>query len=192
MERIVLAWLPRRAIVEAFFARSWKPLAVRGLVGLSFGAVALLWPAITLAALIVLFGAYALVDGALTLTAAARQRRQQRVVSLVLEGFVGVTAGLAAFLWTGATARNLVGLIALWAILTGVLEIAIAVRLRREMPGELLLGWAGGVSLLFGILTLVWPAVSAFVIVILLGCYAFSFGAATFAFALRLRRLTVQ
>ena len=178
--------------MELFFVRSWKPLAFRGLVGLLFGTVTFLWPSITLAGLVLLFGAYALVDGALAITAATRQTTPQHVWTLVIEGLVGVGIGLAAFLWTGATVLILVRLIALWAILTGVLEIALAIRLRREIPGEFLLGLAGGVSLLLGVLMLLWPAANAFVIVILLGCYALFFGASMLALALRMRRLTSQ
>ena len=174
--------------MEIFFVRSWKPLALRGLVGLLFGVTAFLWPSITLTGLVLLFGGYALVDGVLAITAAPRQRAREHVWALVLEGLVGVGIGLAAFLWTGATALVLVRMIALWAILTGALEISLAIQLRREIPGEFLLGLAGGASLLLGVLMLLWPAASAFVIVILLGCYAIVFGASILALAFRLRR----
>lgn len=178
--------------MEIFFVRSWKSLAMRGLVGIAFGTVAFLWPSITLAGLVLLFGAYALIDGVLAISAATLQRQRDHVMTLALEGFVGVGVGLAAFFFTGATAIVLTQLIALWAILTGVLELALATRLRREMPGEVLLAIAGASSVVLGLLMFFRPSASAFVIVILLGCYAFFFGASMLAFALRLRRLSSQ
>ena len=195
MERIVLSRassvsVSEEDIVEIFIVRSWKPLALRGLAGVLFGLVAFLWPSITLAGLVLLFGAYALVDGLFTITAVTRQQAREHAWTLALEGLIGLGIGLAAFLWTGMTAVVLVNIVAFWAIFTGILEIALAVRLRREIPGEFLLGLAGGASVLLGVLMFLWPAASAFVIVVMLGCYALFFGASMLALAFRLRRLT--
>ena len=176
--------------MEIFFVRGWKPLALRGLVSVLFGFVAFLWPTITLTALVLLFGAYSLVDGVLALAAGTRQGARQHGWLLALEGLIGVGIGLAAFLYTGMTALVLVDLIGAWAILTGILEVFAAVRLRRELPGELLFGFAGCASIVLGAMMLVWPTAGAFVIVVLLGCYAFFFGTAILLLALRLRRLT--
>jgi uncharacterized membrane protein HdeD (DUF308 family) len=178
--------------VEIFFARSWKALALRGLAGVLFGIAAFLWPSMTLGGLVLFFGGYALVDGFLALVAATRQPAREHAWKLVLEALIGIAIGLAAFFWTGMTALVLVDLIALWAIATGVLELALAVRLRREIAGELLLGLSGTASVLLGVLMLVWPRVSAFVIVVLLGAYALFFGATMILFALRLRRITTD
>ncbi len=178
--------------METHFVPVWKPLALRGLAGVLFGAVALLWPSLTFAALVLLFGAYALLDGLLAIAAAARQRAPEHAWKLVLEGLVGVGFGLAAFLWTGMTALVLVKLIALWAIVTGILEIALAARLRGIHASEFLLGLAGTVSLVLGALMFLWPAASAFVMVVLLGSYALLFGTTMLVFALRLRRVGVR
>ncbi len=193
MERIVLSCASfgsQEGIMEVFIVRSWKVLALRGLAGVLFGVIALLWPSITLVALVLLFGGYAMVDGLLALAAATRQRAREHAGTLAIEGLLGLGAGLAAVLWTGMTAVVLVTLIAFWAVLTGILELVLAVRLRHEIPGELLLAFSGGVSILLGLLMLTRPVASAFVIVVLLGSYALCFGASMLLLALRLRRRT--
>lgn len=172
--------------MEIVIVRNWSALVFRGVVAILFGLVAFLWPSITLSALVLLFGAYALLDGVLALAAGSHRRAWM----LLLEGLLGVGIGLAAFLWTGFTTVVLVDLIALWALATGVLELVAAVHLRREVPGELLLGVAGSASILLGVLMIAWPRLSAFVIVTLLGLYALFFGSAMLILALRLRALT--
>jgi uncharacterized membrane protein HdeD (DUF308 family) len=174
--------------VEIVLVRSWKAVALRGVASMLFGSVAVLWPTITLTALVLLFGMYALADGVLALLAATRRGERTRAPLVVFEAFIGIGAGLAALLWTSMTTLVLVALMGAWAIVTGLLEIAVAIRLRRVVPGELLLGLAGGLSVVLGILMLVGPHASAFAIVVLLGCYALFFGASIVALALRLRR----
>jgi uncharacterized membrane protein HdeD (DUF308 family) len=174
--------------MEVFIVRSWKPLALRGLAGVLFGILAFMWPAITLVALVLVFGGYALLDGLLALAAAQRQNAREHAWTLAAEGLLGVGVGLAALLCTGMTAFVLVNLIAFWAMFTGLLELILAVRLRRVIPGELLLGFSGAVSVLLGVVILTRPIASAFVIVVLLGSYAFCFGAAMLVLAFRLRR----
>jgi len=174
-----------------FVVRAWKPLGLRGLAAILLSAVALLWPTITLAGLVLVFGAYALIDGALAITAATQQRTRDHVWTLFFEGLLGIGVGLAAFLWTGATALVLVRVIALWAILTGILELVLAIALRRDIPGQFLLGMAGCTSMLLGVLMFAWPAATAFDIVVLLGGYALFFGACLLALAFRLRRLAL-
>lgn len=173
--------------MDIVLVRSWKPIAFRGVVALAFGAVALLWPSITLSALVLVFGVYALVD-ALLAFAAARQRSGAHVWPFVIEGLIGLGVAGAAFVSTRATTVALVSLIATWALLTGILEIALGLRLRRQVQGEFMLAIAGSVSILLGVMMLLWPVMSAFVIVTLLGLYAVFFGAAFVALALRLRR----
>jgi uncharacterized membrane protein HdeD (DUF308 family) len=195
MEHVVLTVSPAVArlaggIVEIIFARSWKALALRGVVGILFGLVAFLRPGITLSALVLLFGAYCLIDGILAIVAGTRQRAREYAFLLAIEGLIGVSIGVVAFLWTGMTALVLIDLIAFWAIFTGLLEIAAAVRVRRALPGVFLLGLGGVASVVLGVMALLWPAAGALVIVALLGWYALFFGAALLLLALRLRRLS--
>src|SRR4051812_32809674 len=117
-------------------SRYWWAVVLRGVAGVLFGLLALIWPQITLWALVVLFGAYALVDGVITLVTAFGGNRERAGSSrgwLIVEGIAGIVIGILTFVWPGVTALALLWLIAAWALVTGVLEIIAAVRLRREL-----------------------------------------------------------
>ena len=175
--------------MKDIFIRSWRSLAFRGAVALVFGLTALLWPGLTLVMLVLLFGIYALLDGIVTVALGSRNLAREHGWVLFLEGCAGVGLGLAVLLWIRVAAELLVVLIALWAIGTGVLELIAAVRLRRELPEEMLLGIAGVVSVLLGIAILAWPGTATIALAILLGSYAVIFGTSMLIQALRLRRL---
>jgi len=167
-------------------ARHWWVVALRGLAAVAFGALAFVWPGMTLAVLVLLFGAYALVDGVLAIVVALRGETDHRVF-IGLEGVVGVLAGLATFVYPGLTALVLLYIIAFWAILTGVLEVVAAVRLRRAIPNEWGLIIGGILSVLFGIVLVVSPGAGALAVVFLIGAYAILFGVTLLALSWRLR-----
>ena len=167
-------------------ARHWWAIALRGIAAVVFGILAFVWPGMTLAVLVVLFGAYALVDGILGLLTALRGETEHRL-ALAVEGVVSVLAGLAAFAWPGLTALVLLYIIAFWAIVTGVLEIVAAIRLRSIITNELGLIIGGALSVLFGIVLLVAPGAGALAVVFLIGAYAIVFGLALLGLAWRLR-----
>ena len=171
-------------------SRNWWLLALRGLAAMVFGVLAFVWPGITLWALVLLFGAYMLVDGIFAIVAAVRAAgREARWWLLLIEGVLGVLAGLVAALWPGLTALALLYFIAAWAIFTGILEIAGAIRLRREIEGEWALGLSGALSLLFGVLLVVIPAPAGLLsLVWLIGAYALAFGVLLLVLAFRVRR----
>jgi uncharacterized membrane protein HdeD (DUF308 family) len=171
--------------------RSWSAVTLRGVAALIFGVVALIWPQITLLALVIVFGAYALVDGVLALGTAITGGGTMAGSRgwLAVEGALGVVVGIVAFVWPDITALALLWLIAFWALVTGILEIVAAVRLRREIQGEWMLALSGALSVLFGILLAVWPATGAVAVVFLIGLYAIVFGVALVGLGLRLRRL---
>ena len=169
--------------------RGWKRTAFRGFASVGFGLLAFQWPTVTLAAVAALFGAYALVDGAIAIARGTNREAREHSWLFALEGLVGVTAGFVAFAWTGMTSMALTTVVAAWAILTGAVEIAAAVRLHREVPGEMLLGETGLGSVLLGVAMLVSPPASAVLMLTLMGTYAVMFGAATIVLSLRLRRL---
>ena len=140
-------------------ARDWWVYAVRGVAAIIFGTLALVWPGPTLAVLVIMFGAYAFVDGIAMLVALARgdvlARRHAWATGLM--GVLGIVISIATLLWPGITALGLLYMVAIWAISTGILQIAAAIEFRREIDGE---GWMvlGGVlSIVFGTLLVVFP-----------------------------------
>jgi len=170
--------------------RNWWAIALRGVAAIIFGLLTFVMPGITLAALVLLFGAYAIVDGVFNLVAVARGQAGERDEPrwlLVLEGIVSIAAGLVAFLWPGLTALALVYLIGAWAIVKGVLEVVAAVRLRRQIENEWWLGLSGALSIVFGALVMIAPGAGALALAFWIGAYAIVFGALLVGLALRLR-----
>ena len=170
-------------------SRNWWALALRGLAAIIFGILAFVWPGITLWALILLFGAYMLVDGVFAIVAAARVAGEAaRWWLLLVEGILGVLAGIVAFVWPDLTALALLYFVAAWAIVTGIFEIVGAIRLRREIEGEWALILGGALSVLFGVLLVaVGPGVGLLSLVWLIGVYAVAFGVLLLILAFRVR-----
>jgi uncharacterized membrane protein HdeD (DUF308 family) len=171
-------------------ARSWWLLALRGVAGILFGIGAFVWPGATLAALVLLFGAYALVDGVFALIAGISMRRQMnRWWLIALEGVAGIILGLLTFRSPDVTALVLLTFIAVWSIITGIFAIATAVQLRKVIANEWLMILSGVVSIIFGALLIVQPGPGALSIVWLLGAYALLFGILTLMLSFRLRSM---
>jgi len=168
-------------------AGNWWALLLRGIAAVLFGLAALLWPGLTLYVLIIFFGAYALVDGVLAIVAGIRGTEGRRWL-LLSEGILGVLAGLIAFFYPGITALVLLYVIAFWAILTGVLEVVMAISLRREIENEWLMGLGGALSVLFGVVLAVLPGVGLLSLVWLIGIYAIVFGVALVVLSFRVRK----
>jgi uncharacterized membrane protein HdeD (DUF308 family) len=167
---------------------NWWALVLRGLAGIAFGILTFAWPGITLLALVLLFGAYALVDGVVSLTGAIRAMgRHERWGVLVMEGITGILAAILTMVWPGITMVGLVFLVAAWALVTGALETTAAIRLRRLVPGEWLLLLTGIASMVFGFLLMIAPIAGALVIAIWIGAYALVFGVLLVALGFRLR-----
>ncbi len=171
------------------FPRHWWVVALRGLAAIVFGILAFIWPGVTLAVLVLFFGAYAIVDGVLALYSAFRSRGEHVWAPLV-EGLLGIATGLIAFFWPGLTALALLIVIAAWAILTGVLEVYAAIRLRRVIRNEWALIISGVLSVVFGVLLVAQPGAGAVAVVWLIGLYAILFGITMLGFAWRLRELS--
>jgi uncharacterized membrane protein HdeD (DUF308 family) len=163
-------------------------LALRGIVAIIFGLVAFFTPAITLYVLTLMFGAYAFLDGIVSLVAAVRSARAgHHWWGLLFEGIVGLGAAATTAIWPALTLLVLVTIIGLWAIVTGVFEIVAAIHLRRQISGEWLLGIAGLLSILFGVLLFIAPGRGALVLALWIGAYVFIFGIVMLALAFRLR-----
>jgi uncharacterized membrane protein HdeD (DUF308 family) len=170
--------------------RHWWVIALRGVLALLFGVLAFSQPAITLVALVWLWGAYAFVDGVFTLFASVRAAEEGRSWGmLLLEGICGLAAGIIAFAWTDITAVALLYLMAFWAIVTGLFEIAAAVGLRKIIEGEWLLGLSGVLSLVLGVMLIANPGAGLVATVWLIGVYAVLFGITLLALAFRLKSL---
>jgi uncharacterized membrane protein HdeD (DUF308 family) len=169
----------------------WRLHLIRGIAALLFGAAALIWPDITVWALVALFGAFVLVHGVVTIAAvvtdapATRGRRWW----LVVQGVLSVAAGIVTFVWPDITGLALLYVIAAWAAATGFMELAGAVLLRREMRHEWVLGLSGLLSIAFAVLLVITPGTGALVITWLIGWYAVVYGVLLLALAWRLRKL---
>ena len=169
-------------------ASNWWAVGLRGVLAIIFGVLAFAWPGITADVLVAFFGAYALVDGVLALIAALRSGHLgPRWWSLLVEGIVGIAIALVVFFLPAVAALWLVWVIAVWAIVTGLLKIAAAFRLRAEIENEWSLGLSGLGSVIFGILLAVWPTAGAVALVWLIGAYAVMFGLLLLWLAFRLR-----
>jgi uncharacterized membrane protein HdeD (DUF308 family) len=170
-------------------ARNWGMVAVRGVVALLFGILTLFRPGISLATLVILFGAYALVDGLFTVwSAVANRRGEAHWVALLFGGLAGIAVGVITFMRPGITAMVLLYLIAAWAIVRGVAEIAMAIQLRKVLTGEWLLALAGVVSVAFGVFLFAYPGAGAVAVVLWIGVWAAVLGVLLIALAFRLRK----
>jgi len=179
--------------VVGYFAsvlsRRWWLLLLRGLAAIIFGVITWVMPGISLAALVLVFGAYCLADGILAVwTAVAGAKEHEHWWVLLLEGLLGIGIGILTFLAPGITALALLFYIAIWAIATGVLEIVAAVRLRREINNEWLLLLAGLASVVFGTLLAAFPGAGALSVLWLIGGYAIVFGVLLLILAFKVRR----
>ncbi|MEV3979404.1 HdeD family acid-resistance protein [Nonomuraea sp. NPDC049758] len=170
-------------------SRSWWLLLIRGIAAIIFGVLALIWPGITLLVLVIFFGAYAIVSGVFELFAAFRHGARSRAW-LIFSGIVGIVAGIMAFAWPGITSLALLYLIAFWAIISGISEIVAGVRLRKSIENEWMFIIAGILSVIFGVLLIIWPGAGMLSLVWLIGIFAILYGIAMIVLSLRLKKFT--
>ncbi len=174
-------------------SRHWWVLLIRGLLAIVFGILAIVSPGITGLALLLLFGAYALVDGVFSLIAAFRERAgNDRWWALLLEGLAGIAAGVLTFIFPDLAGVALVYLIAAWALITGVFEIVAAIRLRKELEGEWLMVVSGVLSIILAVLLMINPAAGAAAIVMIIGIYAIIFGITLIVLAFRVKGMDTE
>lgn len=177
-------------VMLEMMSRYWWALVLRGLAAIMFGVLALVWPGLTLGVLVLLFGSYALIDGLFTVVAAIGGRRHsEHWFLLLLEGLLGVAIGVLTWVAPGVTATALLLYIAVWSMVTGVLELSAAIRLRKEIRGEVWLGLAGALSIGFGMLLLTFPIAGALSVVWLIGAYSIAFGIALTALGIRVHSI---
>jgi uncharacterized membrane protein HdeD (DUF308 family) len=174
-------------LVDAL-AKNWWVLLLRGIAAIIFGVLAFAWPGITLLTLVMLYGAYALVDGMLAIVAAITGGTSAPRWWLAIIGLLGVAAGILTIAMPGLTATLLLFFIAGWAVATGVFQIIGAIRLRKEIDNEWLLILGGIISVLFGIGVVMAPGAGALALVWVIGMYAVIEGVLLIAFAFRLKK----
>ncbi|HEY9800500.1 MAG TPA: HdeD family acid-resistance protein [Leptolyngbyaceae cyanobacterium] len=168
--------------------RNWWTVALRGAIAIIFGLVALCWPALTLASLVYLFASFWLVGGILLAIAAFQERLQDTHSRLLLvEGIIGIAVSAIAFISPGIAGFVLLYLIAIWAIGTGVFEIIASMQLRQTIVNERLPAVAGIISVIFGVMLIIWPVAQALAILWLIAAHNIVFGTLLLILGLRLR-----
>ena len=172
------------------YTESWWAMVLRGVAAIVFGILAFMWPRLTVAVLVFLWGAYALVDGIFAIVAGVKSHGEYKRWGLLLvEGILGVIAGVLAFVIPGITAFVLLMLIAAWAVVTGGFEIAAAIQMRKHIHNEWLLVLAGVASIIFGLALFINPLAGILAVVWIIGVYAIVFGALLIALGLRLHNM---
>jgi uncharacterized membrane protein HdeD (DUF308 family) len=164
--------------MSALLAQNWWAIALRGVFAIIFGIIALLMPGATMLALVLLFAAYLLVDGIFAIIAAVRAaRRQERWGWLIFEGLVDLVTGGIAAVWPLITIVAFALLMGAWAIVTGALLLGASYRL--NIPhGRWLMALAGAISVIWGVLLIIWPLIGALVLTWWMAAYALIFGCA--------------
>jgi uncharacterized membrane protein HdeD (DUF308 family) len=173
------------------FTRNWWVFLIRGIAAIAFGVAAFIWPEVTLTALVVLFGAYLLVDGVSMLLSVALGYgfTQRNTWAVILSGILSVVLGVAAFVWTDAFALSVVYLVGFWSIVTGILQVVAAYELRRELSNEFWLGLGGVISVVFGIMLVVFPAAGMLSLLWLVAVWAIVLGISSIGLGYRLHKL---
>lgn len=178
------------ALIVGALADRWWLILLRGACAVLFGILAIAWPGITIVTLTFLFGAYAMIDGAVALWAAISGPGDKAPRWwLAIVGLAGIVTGIVAFAMPLVVAELLLLFIAIWAIAIGVLQVWGAVRLRKEIDNEWTLALTGALSVLFGVGVILQPAAGALAVVWVIACFAILLGALYIALALRLRKL---
>jgi uncharacterized membrane protein HdeD (DUF308 family) len=180
----------RREQMLSSLSRNWWLLALRGIAAIIFGVLALVWPSLTVLSLVVLFGALAFVEGVFSVTAAiASHRNNESWWAMLLAGLAGIIFGLLTWVWPEATALALLYLIATWALVTGGFEVAAAIKLRKLINNEWLMIAGGLLSILVGVLLVLFPGAGALGVMWLIGSYAIAFGVLQIVLSFRVKSL---
>lgn len=169
-------------------ARNWWLILLRGALAVIFGILTFIWPELTLFTLVIFFGVFALFDGVFAIVAALTKGAPAPRWWLAIVGVLGILAGVMTLLWPGITGLVLLYFIAGWAIASGIFQIVGAIKLRKEIEDEWLLIASGIVSLLFGLLILIFPSAGALGVAFAIGMFAILHGVLLIALGLRLRK----
>jgi uncharacterized membrane protein HdeD (DUF308 family) len=176
-------------MLERLTAHWWIPV-IRGAIAIIFGVVAIGWPGETIVVLVLIFGAFCVIDGVLAIITAIRYAtHHEKWAVLFLEGIVGIIIGLLALSAPAAIALFFVAFVAGWAVITGIFEIIAAFRVRQSIASELFLLGAGVLSILLGVIIFLIPVAAVIAWAWMIGIYAIVAGAFLIVFGFRLRKL---
>ena len=174
--------------IAAPLARHWWVFLIRGLVAIVFGLLGFFYPGATLFTLVLFYGAYALVDGVFAIVSAVRGKEGMRPRWwLAVVGVLGIVAGLVTYLMPGLTTLVLLTVIGVWALLYGISEIVGAIRLRKEIDNEWLLGLSGLLSVALGAFLMVAPGAGVMAVLWWIGGFSIVFGVLTIMLGFRLK-----
>jgi uncharacterized membrane protein HdeD (DUF308 family) len=178
----------------SLLARNWWLVEIRGVAAIAFGLLAFLWPGLTLLVLVTLFAAYMLIDGIALLVSLRRAEpaTSGHRLAVALMGILGVGVGIATIVWPAITALALLYLVAFWAITLGLVQVIAAIRLRRDISGELWFVVGGLLTVVFGVFILAFPGSGLLSLVWIVGAWAIVFGITNLVLAWRLRGLHQQ
>ena len=176
-------------ILETLKRHWWVPV-LRGIAAIVFGVIAFAYPGLTLAVLVIFFGAWVLVDGIFRVVGAVADRSSDPEWGFhLIIGIIGIIIGVITFRAPRITALALLIYIAAWALMIGASEIALAIKLRKEIKGEWFLILMGLASIIFAVLLMWNPAPGALALIWLIGSYAIVFGLLAIFFGFKLRSL---
>lgn len=174
----------------SMITRNWWAIALRGVVAIIFGILAIGWPGKTILTLVMLIGAYLLVDGIVTVIGGISKSGSRSGWWMVIpRGAAGIIVGIMIFVWPGVSAFVLLYLFAAWEIVTGIFEIMAGFQLRRAMAGGWLMFVAGAASIIFGVVLILFPGAGALSLIFLLGGYSIAYGVLLLVLAFTLRSI---
>jgi len=169
-------------------SQKWWALALRGLCALIFGILALAWPEITVSVLVIFFGVFVLVSGIFSLVVAVSPIVRGERVLLILLGVLGIVMGAITLSWPEITVLVLLFLIAVWALVAGILDIVAAFQQKGRGSEKWLLGLIGALAVILGVLLLSFPIAGVVAVIWLIGIYAILAAVSLFALAFIVRR----
>ena len=173
--------------------QNWWTFLIRGIIAVLFGLAAIIWPGLTIATLVIVFGAYVLIDGIFAIFDgfSARKENSHWWVEILI-GIAGIIIGVWAMAFPGLTAVGLMYFIAAWWLITGVLQIVFAIRVRKEITNEWLLILSGALSAILGIVFMLFPGSGALSLIWVVGVYAIIFGIMLIIFSFRLKGMAAK
>jgi uncharacterized membrane protein HdeD (DUF308 family) len=179
-------------------SKYWWVFILRGVIAIAFGLASLLWPALTLGVMVLLFGLFALFEGGLTIVTSFGKGDEKGGWTLLIEGLAGLLVcvivllgtSIGAMLWPRVAAVMLVYYIAGWAILAGLFKIITAIRIRREIKGEWMLGLSGLISILVGLILILRPGAGVLAVAWLIGLYSIILGIFQLLLGLKYHKIT--